>query len=108
VDANGKINRGGVSDVAISLPRRSARPPTSATEIEVARLWSETLGVRAFDVDTDFFEAGGHSLLAMRLAYRLREVFDVDVSVRDIFDHASILGIADLIARGAHSPGGEG
>lgn len=42
-------------------------------ELQMLRLWQELLGERARDIDTDFFAAGGHSLLAVQLTVQLAQ-----------------------------------
>jgi acyl carrier protein len=53
-----------------------------ATVIEVFRLLLDPDGDIA--ADTDFFEAGGNSILAARAVARLRQSFDTEVSMRDV------------------------
>ena len=49
------------------------------------------------DPNQDFFEAGGDSLLAMQLISRVRSAFDVNLSIRRLFDAPTIAGFAQLI-----------
>ncbi|MEZ2133197.1 MULTISPECIES: condensation domain-containing protein, partial [unclassified Sinorhizobium] len=45
----------------------------------------------------NFFEIGGHSLTAVRLTARLRQGLGHDVSLRALFNHPTVAGIAVLI-----------
>jgi acyl carrier protein len=61
-------------------------PATSDTEVRLAALWRDVLGIND-DVapDDDFFSLGGNSLGAMRLMFRIRETFGTEVALRDFY-----------------------
>lgn len=71
--------------------------PETATERAIARIWSELLGVDAVGVDDDFFEAGGDSLIALRLLARIREATGVDHPVSDFFGESTIRAVAAVV-----------
>jgi FkbH-like protein len=58
-----------------------ADPPQTELERQVAELWSEVLHVAHPGLNEDFFDLGGHSLLAVQLLSRVRQVFDVELSL---------------------------
>ncbi len=84
---------------------RHARPelptiyvaPRNQIEEQVAAIWQELLGIEPVGVHDDFFALGGHSLMATRLGSRLREVFPVELSVRELFEVPSVAQLAELI-----------
>lgn len=90
---NGKLDRRALPspDQVESAPTREPRTPE---ERSIAAAFAEVLGVQAVGVDEDFFGAGGHSLLATRLAALLTDRLDRPVSVRDIFEHPTVGGLA--------------
>jgi acyl carrier protein len=67
-------------------------------ESRIAKIWQELLGLDRVGVEDNFFELGGHSLLATQLFSRLRAEFDVEISVRNIFEMATVTRQAELIA----------
>jgi acyl carrier protein len=68
--------------------------PRSPTEEIVAVIFAELLQKNRTGILDNFFESGGHSLLAVQLASRLRETFQVEVSLRRIFDNPTVAGVA--------------
>lgn len=63
----------------------SAAPRTDL-ESQLAALWSELLGVAPVGIHDSFFDLGGHSLLAVQLLSRVRQTFDVDLSLAVVYD----------------------
>ncbi|PYU56187.1 MAG: hypothetical protein DMG55_24980 [Acidobacteria bacterium] len=73
-------------------------PPRTETEQQMVRIWREVLAVSNVSMDDKFFELGGDSLLALRVANRLRESFGVRVSLRDLFEMPTIAEFAAVVA----------
>ena len=71
--------------------------PSTPTEIRVADLWSEVLGVENPGVEDDFFDAGGHSLLATSMVARLREELAVEVPLRRLFEEPTLRALATRV-----------
>ena len=69
-------------------------PPGTETELQIVRIWREVLAVSDVSMDDKFFELGGDSLLALRVANRLRESFGVSVYFRDLFEMPTIPQLA--------------
>ncbi|GET37655.1 beta-ketoacyl synthase [Microseira wollei NIES-4236] len=73
--------------------------PTNEIEQAIANLWQELLGIEKVGIYDNFFELGGHSLLAVQTVSRIREIFQVDLPLRNlIFDTPTIAGLAEVIA----------
>jgi len=64
--------------------------PRNEVERQLAAIWCELLNVKEFSVTDNFFDLGGNSLLAMQVLARIRRTFEVEVSVRSLFDGPSI------------------
>jgi acyl carrier protein len=71
---------------------------TPAEEI-IAGVWSEVLAVERVGVNDDFFQLGGHSLLATQVISRLREVFQIEVALRHLFESPTVADLARSIER---------
>lgn len=98
----GKIDRKQLKDQAsqvepINVNQPSSRRQAHLNEQRLQTIWCEVLQREQIGVFENFFEAGGHSLLAIELRNRLREVFGVDLAVADIFAHATIEAQAQFL-----------
>ncbi|WP_194892000.1 condensation domain-containing protein [Catenulispora pinisilvae] len=97
--ADGKVDLG-----ALPTPDRSTvRPrstPTTGHEQQLCQIFSEILEVETVGVNDDFFDIGGHSLLAVRLLSRVRTTFGVEFGLQDLLDTATAAGLAERIATG--------
>ncbi|MCX2765048.1 phosphopantetheine-binding protein, partial [Aquimarina muelleri] len=95
---NGKIDKKALPEVDDThLSTQQYVGPRTETEKQLVSIWQELLGVDQVGVYDDFFELGGHSLLATRLVSMVRKVFDIEVSIREVFEHTKIEGQAALI-----------
>ena len=104
---NGKIDRKALPDgptgVALAEP---AAPPAGDTERLVARIWTEELA-RPVGRDDNFFEIGGHSLLAVKVFRRLSDETEAALALTDIFRYPTVRSFAAHLA-GAGRIGGIG
>ncbi|RKH17379.1 acyltransferase domain-containing protein [Corallococcus sp. CA047B] len=64
--------------------------PRDETEERVATLWQDLLGVETVGITDNFFELGGHSLLGVQLLSRIREAFQVELSMRALFESPTV------------------
>ncbi|MFB1481893.1 beta-ketoacyl synthase N-terminal-like domain-containing protein [Corallococcus sp. RDP092CA] len=64
--------------------------PRDETEEKVAALWQDLLGVESVGITDNFFELGGHSLLGVQLLSRIRETFQVELSMRALFESPTV------------------
>ncbi|MBV6325910.1 hypothetical protein KVP70_34045, partial [Duganella sp. HSC-15S17] len=64
---------------------RAYEAPQGEIEEALAQIWQDLLGLAQIGRHDHFFEMGGHSLMAVQLVSRLRQVLDVEVPLRDLF-----------------------
>ncbi|MGQ4436582.1 non-ribosomal peptide synthetase [Streptomyces sp. SAS_260] len=78
--ANKKIDRNRLPEPVVSSDAGFEKP-RDATEITLARMWTEILGVSQVGVHDHFFDVGGHSLLAVRLSSAISAEWDVEIPI---------------------------
>ncbi|MGI8546381.1 MAG: amino acid adenylation domain-containing protein [Gemmatimonadaceae bacterium] len=72
-------------------------PPRMPLEAVLAEIWSDLLGLGRVGVEDDFFELGGHSLLAMRVVTRVRQLLQLELPLRSLFESPTIAGLSGRI-----------
>ena len=97
--ANGKIDRQALAALPIETPAsaRDVAGPRSPTEETLTAIWSDLLGVKSVGIEDDVFDLGAHSLMAMKALTRIRDAFDVNLALRNLFEHPTIAGFAAII-----------
>lgn len=71
--------------------------PSTPTEEMLIKIWTQVLGLPQIGMDDNFFELGGHSLLATQVMSQVREIFQVELPLRHLFEAPSIADLAQRI-----------
>lgn len=104
---SGKINRRALPKPDSLSPDLTAQyvAPATLTEMELALLWADVLDVERVGVNDNFFVLGGHSLIAARLASRIKSHFQIDLPLRQLFENPTVATLARAVdqARSAGS-----
>jgi amino acid adenylation domain-containing protein len=96
---SGKIDRRALprpETVSDDLERDFIAPRTSL-EAAVAQIWAEALGRDRISVHDNFFMLGGHSLLTTQVNARVRDMFQVELPLRSLFEAPTVADFATLI-----------
>ena len=108
--ANGKVDRNR-SPRPISKRPTHRTPhvgPRTPTEVRIAAIWADALGIASPGVHDNFFDLGGHSLKAAQIVTALRSAFGVDAAMRHLFEQPTIAGLAEIVDILAVSAAGAG
>jgi amino acid adenylation domain-containing protein len=90
--SSGKVDRSALPDPPAHVP--AVVSPMGDRERALAEVWATVLGVDSVGPDDDFFEAGGHSLLAVRLLAEVNERFGTSLSLSRIFSAPTVREMA--------------
>ncbi|MEH2239779.1 amino acid adenylation domain-containing protein [Nostoc sp.] len=101
---NGKVDRQNLPACDRSRPNLEETfiTPRNSTEATLASIWTELLGLEQIGIDDNFFNLGGHSLIAAQILSRIREGFQVELFFHHIFAKPTIAGLAGLIEQHSH------
>ena len=104
LNQNGKVDRKQLPQPAASHSiAAEVKPLKTEAEKQLALIWVELLERPIENAATNFFEAGGHSLLVARMAARIRAEFEIDFPLRAAFDHPILADLAGKISQNASS-----
>jgi amino acid adenylation domain-containing protein len=74
-----------------------ADEPRNPLEELLVGIWSSVLGLPALGIHENFFALGGHSLLATQLLARVRQMLEVDLPLRSLFESPTVAGLAQRV-----------
>jgi len=104
---NGKIDRRALPAPDQSRPEmeKAYVAPSSPVEEVLAELWANVLGIERVGVHDNFFDLGGHSLLATQLISRARNLFQVELPLRWLFEANTVDAFSQTLIANEPRPG---
>jgi amino acid adenylation domain-containing protein len=96
---NGKIDYGALPspDTVRSGADGALVPPRDEVERKLVRLWEKVLGVRPIGVQDNFFDLGGHSVLAVHLMAAIEQAFDHRLPLATLFQNPTVERLGELL-----------
>ncbi|MFK8101397.1 MAG: amino acid adenylation domain-containing protein [Saprospiraceae bacterium] len=89
--SNGKVDKKQLPDPDDSKQVTTVyTAPRNELEEKLVQIWQELLNVEKVGVYDNFFELGGHSLLGIRVVSAIRNVLQIEISIKDLFTHPNI------------------
>jgi len=105
VTQQGKADRGVLATRVATVQQVTGVPPRTDRERLVCEVLSSVLPRPVYDVDANFFESGGHSLLASRTVVALRKATGLRLSIKDLLTHPTPAELAKKLDRIAAESG---
>jgi amino acid adenylation domain-containing protein len=89
---HGKVDRMALPQPDLTHPERPEPfvAPRTPVEERLATIWAEMLGLKRISIHDSFFDLGGHSLIATRMLARVRDVFQVELPLRSLFEQPTL------------------
>lgn len=109
---NGKLDRAALRAATAgtsprtppTTPDATDTSPENAVMRKLQGIWCDLLGIPTVGLDDDFFEIGGHSLLAVRLLAQVKAAFDADVPVSLVLTAPTVRKLAEHLQQQAQAP----
>ena len=100
---NGKIDRRALPAPSQSQRRANFVAPRDVLEQQLAQIWQDVLSVHSVGVRDNFFDQGGHSLLAIRLMALIQQQFAQNLPLATLLQHPTIEQLATLLRQQSDS-----
>ena len=92
---SGKLDRARLPDPGFGT--RGGRAPATPDEVALAALFADVLGLPEVSATDNFFDLGGHSLMAIRFVGRICAELRTGLTVRDLFETPTVQGLAQRL-----------
>jgi surfactin family lipopeptide synthetase C len=106
---NGKLDRSALPEPEVTRADLQGAyvAPRDEVEMQLSHLWEKVLGVKPIGVNDNFFDLGGHSILAVRLFTEITRVFGTSIPLAALFQSPTVAEIASMITGHGLAPSGE-
>ena len=96
---NKKIDRSALAklDVKFEISEQNGTAPQNIFQQKTAEIWKEVLSRESVNIEDNFFELGGTSLQITRVASRLKETFQIEFTLQEIYDCFTVRKQAELV-----------
>jgi thioester reductase-like protein len=93
---NGKVDRGNLPPLTTDVVDYVA--PRTATEIQIAGIWQDLLGIARASVETSFFELGGDSLTMLQMSARVGDAYQIRLDLSRLLENPTIAHLAQMVS----------
>lgn len=102
---NNKLDRRALLSITGSGEFKRHVEPSTHVEEALVEIWKEAFEKGEISVDDNFFDLGGHSLIATQIHVKVTKVFQVELALRELFRSPTIQNLAAIIQRVEANPG---
>jgi amino acid adenylation domain-containing protein len=98
--ANGKVDRRALQAVKFEVEKGAPHvPPRNEVERIITDIWQNVLGVQRIGIHDNFFDLGGHSLMAIQIHREITAALQSELSVMEMFRYPTIDSLASFFTR---------
>lgn len=101
---NGKVDRKALPAPEPGKAEKSFVPPRDPLEQQLAKIWEEIFNNGPVGVRDNFFESGGHSLLAVRLFMQIEKITGKNLPLATLFEAPTIEQLAGILKQKGWEP----
>jgi acyl carrier protein len=96
---NGKVNRAALPSPSAAAILTDEEGPAALTPTQevLLEIFRSVLRAEKVELKDDFFDLGGHSVLVTQVVSRVRQAFQVEISMRHVFAAPTVAALAEVI-----------
>ena len=96
---NGKLDRRALPSPAETVTEEETayEAPRNELEQSLAAIWSEVTGAVRVGIHDNFFDLGGHSLMATQIVSLIRDAVGAEIPVRALFEAPTVAGLSAVV-----------
>ena len=98
LNVNGKVDQSALPPPSEHAEwKGGAAEPADGLERQLLEIWRDVLDIRALGPEDDFFDSGGHSLLAVSLFARIEREIGVRLPLSTIFEAPTVRALGEVL-----------
>ncbi|WP_192797382.1 non-ribosomal peptide synthetase [Psychrobacillus glaciei] len=99
ITINGKIDKKKLSANKSEITEDRSFTTLTQTQEIIKNIWSKLLKNDDININENFFNLGGHSLLITQMMSNINKMFNINISIHSLFEKPTILGISILVEK---------
>ena len=94
---NGKIDKTKLINILPSQETKQITKPRNQTDLKLIKICKKLLNAEVVNIETNLFELGGDSLFTINLSVQIKDNFNIQLYIKDIFEHPTIKELSDIL-----------